>query len=227
MPVFGKGRKHGRIVLGKRRGNREPKQLLGKQVARSLSGFRAFVPRQKWNIEHTSFGSIKEFYFTPLFGENGFISRRYMEKKRPLVVLDWGCGAGDAISGLASEYRRKVRAYGFAKDIHENWAKIKNVKLIGQTKEGLLRMLKDNSVDLIYSTLGLGYLFREMGEEVTIEEGTDYVAKLFEKVAPGGKLVFECDPDLVGSIKDSICASLKGKAVVVRKGIDQIDITKN
>ncbi len=67
----------------------------------------------------TPFLEIENFFqniFSPLKRQESFIEKKFVEKRRPVIVLDWGCGKGPAISGLASQYSGKVEAFGYSKD---------------------------------------------------------------------------------------------------------------
>ncbi|MBN2067052.1 MAG: methyltransferase domain-containing protein [Candidatus Diapherotrites archaeon] len=188
MPVFGKGRK-----------NRERPKFLNKTViAKSKSG-RLFSSQVYEGFTSNSFKTVKIMFplvFWPLGlkSKTDFLKDRFAEKGKPLVVLDWGCGKGSAVSGLARNYGRKVKAYGFSRTSYGNWSKIKNAKLIHSTKESLLRYLKDGSVDLIYSHLGLVNIW------VDPKDGVNYTKKLCKKLAKGGKLAFFL-PEVKGTVQ--------------------------
>lgn len=212
MPVFGKGRK-----------NRERVQFIGKETVRAESGKRAYLKKAFYAFTKTSAFSIKN-QFSPLFEKNGFIMERFMGKRKPVVVLDWGCGKARAIEKIASQYKGTINAYGFSKDSYGQWSKIKNVKLIHATKEDLLRYLKNDSVDVIYSWLGLDYLF-PLEKKPAFQEGTQYIKKLLQKVSKGGKIAFNC-PLFVGKQTEAALEkALEGKAEIETKA-GSVYITK-
>ncbi|MFH1234211.1 MAG: methyltransferase domain-containing protein [Candidatus Diapherotrites archaeon] len=175
MPVFRKGR----ISAAKAK-------LLRKEVVRA-GGKRVYRKRKKWPIKDTPFKKIKQQFplvFCPL-GERGtFIDERVRETGRPAIVVDWGCGKGRAAGELAKEYGDKARVYGYSKDSYPEWRDIDGVKFIHSTKEDLLRYLKDGSVDLIYSYIGLEYLF------ATLDICPPHIEQLLSKLSEGGKIVF-------------------------------------
>ena len=103
------------------------------------------------------------------------------------MILDWGCGNARAASEFAKKYGEKAKVYGYSKDSYKEWEKIDNVKIIQETKEDLFRYLKPNSVDLIYSYLGLRHV---PGVLTGGKKGREYLDALLEKVSPGGKIVF-------------------------------------
>ena len=75
-------------------------------------------------------------------------------------------------------FGEKVDAIGFSNIAFPNWAKEKNARLIQATKEDLLKYVKNNSLDLIFSHLGL-----------TFVKDQNYILKLAVKLKPGGILV--------------------------------------
>lgn len=135
-------------------------------------------------------------------GEDDFISQRFLEKRKPVVVLDWGCGTGLAASEIAKKYEGKARVYGFSKDSYKEWGGIQNVKLIHATAEDLLRYLKDNSVDLIYSYIGMAhYPIAAFDPEAL----PNYLEKLGRKVSSGGKIVLTIgDPYALKGIREML-----------------------
>ena len=228
MPVFGKGRESGRTVLGKKRESRARQKFINREVSRKRQGKkRLYGHTEYWTDTRCSFAEIS-IRFPMIFGDlkrdSYFIEERFRKTRKPVVVLDWGCGEGLAISQLAGKYGKKVNAYGFSKDSFENWTKIRNAKLIHATKEDLLQYLKDNSVDLVYSHIGLKYLFPNGYRSfVPVEEGVEYLRKLLKKVSPGGKIVFDAEQSSV--IIEKLKQALGKKAKV--ELIDfKIQITK-
>jgi precorrin-6B methylase 2 len=190
MPVFGKESRF-RKKTEKRR-----QQFLGKDVvARGVKLKRSYKKRFIDVFEMTFLSTI-ETCFPQIFGKRfsgrDFIEERHRLMGRPVVVLDFGCGTAVTIEQVADKYGEKVAAYGSSIGADERWANVKNVKLIQATQKGILRYLKNNSIDLIYSHLGLGYLFpSEPDSKKTIPGGVAYIKKLLEKVSENGKIVFD------------------------------------
>ena len=184
MPVFGKGRK-----------NRQPVKFTGKEVfLNPETRKREYAGKQfyrGWRARRARIESV----FPLLFKGQNFIEQRFSETNRPVVVLDWGCGAGTAIAGFANKYKGKIAAYGFSKDSDPIWLKRKNVKFIHATADHLFRYLKDNSVDLIYSNVGLAWLFTpEVMLDNTVKKmdaGFRYLKKLTQKLSKNGVLAFD------------------------------------
>lgn len=204
MPVFGKGRSTGSKNQRQERRAEKLKPQLGKEIRRLIPGFpREIRKRQIYGFDRTPFNEVRKMYdnvFGPrgnLTAKNDFITRRYQEGGRPIVVLDWGCGAGTTIRELAREYGDKVHAYGFSKDSYNEWEHIDNAKLIQATMEDLPRYFKNDSVDLIYSKLGLDHV---LGSKTSVDR---VLTPLLAKLSPGGKLVFDVDwnPGLIEKIK--------------------------
>ncbi len=171
--------------------------------------------------------------FRLLFPSRGkdFIERRFGETGKPVAVLDWGCGIGVAIREFVDKHGEKIRPYGYGKDSYAAWSHGEKVPFIQATAKDLLKYLKKiGPVDLIYSNIGLGWLFpiegtprREIPQ--VIKEGVNYVERLVEFVAPKGKIAFnitlENDKEIVQRLKEQ----LRGKAEVTRDR-HQIYITK-
>ncbi len=178
MPVYRGGK--GAMKLPK-----EKRRLLRKEVSR-VGGRRVYSRRQNWAVKNTPLKEIKNFFpyiFSPVRKRASFIEGRFREKGKPVVVLDWGCGKGRAAGELKKELGETVQVYGFSKDSYPEWRGAQGVKFIHATKDDLLRYLKDGSVDLIYSMLGLEYLAHE-------KELIPHIAQLLPKLSKGGKIVF-------------------------------------
>ncbi len=205
MPVFGKGRKE-----------RERRNFLKKEVRRDSKGKREYGLKTPYIFVNRSAKTIRKM-FPLLFGKDGFVEQRFEENQRPVVVLDWGCGKGRAIKEFANDYGEKVRAYGFSKDSYKQWKGIEGVKLIHETKEGLLRFLKNDSVDLIYSNFGLSFLFptfKFQAKRRHVEKGVEYIEKLLQRVSKGGKIAFEESYTMGKRVRAILKSELAGKAEI-------------
>jgi len=188
--------------------------LLTKRLENPLMG-KGCSQKKDWYL--FTRGSIRTLrqWFPKIFERNDFIKQRVEETGRPAVVLDWGCGRGRGISGLAKKYGPNIKAYGFSKDSYKKWLKIDDVKFIHATAEDLFRYLKNDSVDLIYSRLGLSHLFPSTAKSKhdleIIEYGTQYIEKLLKKVRKGGKIAF-MSTEPPAEIKSALEQTLKDKA---------------
>lgn len=75
-------------------------------------------------------------------------------KDKNFIVVDWGCGKGQAITDLASEFPN-ARAYGFSKHAYPEMKTNEHVKFIHGEETVFKRYFKNDSVDYMYSNLGL------------------------------------------------------------------------
>ncbi len=119
-------------------------------------GRRAAGRRDSWNFESTSLARISEILHVDLVG-----TVRALQKP---VVVDWGCGYGDAVRELAKDCPH-ARCFGFSKENYEPWRQLTrdhpNLAFVhghaGQFKRYFRRGGK-GTVDLIYSHGGLGHV---------------------------------------------------------------------
>lgn len=143
MPVFGRG------YIGRKRYEFETRLT-------RLNRKRIFQKRKTYGFESTPLALVEDRL---RFNISNFIEDTSMELKRPIVVLDWGCGKGAALRGLARKFNDKVRLYGFSADSYKEWGPENSANLqiafIQETAENSHRYFKPNSVDLIFSRLGL------------------------------------------------------------------------
>lgn len=223
MPVFGKKSKV-------REQNPDMHdEFLEKRVSR-FNRKREYVQRQRYPMERTSFLWIKEVVFPYLFSKSpsepseSFFSKRLKEKKQPLVVLDWGCGKGQAIDELAKG--QPVHAYGYSVDSYKEWNNSKNTKFIHSTNEDLLRYFKDGSIDIIYSYLAMAHMFSKSIESRKSKRAINHICSLTRKLSKGGILGF----DLFSEIGKPLSLELErrlGKNITIHVGRNQIYLTKN
>jgi SAM-dependent methyltransferase len=178
MPVYGRGRTKRKIPARKK---------LGTQLVRTAMGKRAYVKRHGWLKTERSLFQIEEDLYFPI---EKWAKERFNQTKKPVVVLDWGCGQGKAIGEVARKLNEKVKCYGFSKDSYGRWHRNSRVKFIHETADGLLRYLKAGSVDLIFSGLGIHHL------PVLLQPGGTeaYLWRLSEKLSLGGVLVSDFSP---------------------------------
>ncbi|MEK6942103.1 MAG: hypothetical protein AABW85_04575, partial [archaeon] len=148
MPVFGRD---------KRKTNA---RYVNTQIVRSGKR-KFFLPREKWGKESTPLKEI-EMHFG--YSISNFIPKCFARKnalkgpKSPVIVLDWGCGTGKALNDLHKMFGEKVKLYGFSKDSFPEWVGSKHTAFIQEETNVSPRFFKKGSIDLIYSSLGLGYL---------------------------------------------------------------------
>lgn len=173
MPVFGKGR-----ASAKRQSSL--RSYVGREAFEKSNQVH-YGPKDRFLLEGSSLRKVRG-YFRGLFGDNDFIQQRYAQSGKPVVVLDWGCGQGQAIEEVGKHFGERVRAYGFSKDSHKEWKRATHAKLILNTADRMLRYFKPGSIDLIYSHFGLYHY-----------HPAPYLVKLVTRLKPGGKIVFNLD----------------------------------
>lgn len=169
MPVYGKNpprkKKPGRILESNIR-------------VMKLRGKRFYFKDFKWPNENTKLAEVEK---NLMFGLRRDIAKRIKSGQKP-NVLEWGCGTGRAIGWLGRRYNGRINAYGYSDMVYKGWQNKKYVKFIHATKEDLLRYFKNNSIDVIYSHLGLRYLDTEL---------PSYIRTLLPKLRVGGILLSE------------------------------------
>jgi len=140
-----------------------------------LSGKRIFVDGMPWPSTHTSI-DIVERACGPI--RKALHERIASGEKRP-VVLDWGCGDGLAATRIAEEFQG-ARVVGFSNQFYEAWRNNEKVSFIHALADDLPRYFADNSIDIVYSRLGLAHL-NYSGQESQINS-------LLRKLRPGGTI---------------------------------------
>lgn len=146
---------------------------------------RKFKARRRWGDENSSLRAIEwdlSFRITEHVAE--------LAKKSTTVVVDWGCGKGAAIAELVAQIP-KSRGYGFSGDSFREWneilngnkaKKIKpatNVTFIHADANDFFRYFRNNSIDVLYSHLGLEHLDNQL----------EYLKRLISKLKKGGIIV--------------------------------------
>ena len=106
----------------------------------------------------------------------------------PIVVVDWGCGAGHTLSQLDRWLKAMnmncVQLYGYANEFHADWLKAPaNLTFILDVADNLPGYFNARSVDFIYSIAGLYYLFIPESEG-----GDDDMLEFFRKHQFDGRL---------------------------------------
>lgn len=184
MPTYGKGR------ASRQRPNYPP---LGKRIIVDHSP----LPRQKktrvrylaahpWEVNATKYSQVVR---TMQFSPRAFARQRALANHRPSVVVEWGCGTGDAIRTI-SEEGRLVKCYGISRDSYPSWNSSRNVKFIQETPDRAVRYLKRlKGIDLIYSHWGLNHMYGKRGQG-DINHFANYVNELITTLRVGGRIVF-------------------------------------
>ncbi len=170
MPVFGRGRYN--------RGIRVNKET---ELNRYNPKVKSYRERHPWHKNRSTLNQVETFLG---FSISDFISKRSKLLRRPIVVLDWGCGNGRALRDIARKFKQNVKLYGFSKDSFSDWNRSKNqITFIQETSENTTRFFSKVSVDLIYSHYGLNHLY----EQPKFEK---FAGDLIERLSVGGVLVF-------------------------------------
>lgn len=182
MPVYGKGRTGKKNSATGLKIIRLP--IKGKKIKK-----RVFKRRSKWTEINNPLREINK-----TMGINLIIETKnlFKQKKRKVVVVDWGCGTGKAITELAAKCQKEANCYGFAQDSYREWKESLSVKYIQAEAWDFPRYFKDNSIDLMFSFSAF-----ELNEPTLHGPwpyiGTDaYLVKYLEKIKSkfeiGGKL---------------------------------------
>ncbi|QQR93010.1 MAG: class I SAM-dependent methyltransferase [Candidatus Iainarchaeum archaeon] len=172
MPLYGKGKLHAWRYSRKRGlGNiierDEQKRVRLRQETARWTQFKSPLGRVSTNIG---------------IDIPAWIQRRHAQKRKPLTVLDWGCGDGTTIEQLAKRYPEEVHAYGYDHQSRRTWITSTRVKYIHNDATSMLRYIKKGSMDLIYSHYGLTHLL--YGQ--SLPERIRYTQRLAERLKPGG-----------------------------------------
>lgn len=209
MPTYGKGRnlrykwKH---LLARRLGltlERVHKEGRNTPIRRYRLELGA------WNIEHSPLSRVNQNLGVELQTEVEHLSRT---RKGLIRVLDWGCGSGLALNQLVSRIEgRRIAAYGYDNQSHRSWLRNPRVKFIQEDATQLLRYLKRNSMDLIFSHHGLYHLFKSNPAGATA-----YMIELAQRLRGGGMLITNFKQlSMIEPHLDSLRASLPGYRVSV------------
>ncbi len=197
MPVYGKGR------VGRYRPEQLEKKGFGKVIFRAPGERRTRLRPEEWEWKQFSspLGRVSQNLGVNL---PTWIHARFEQKKKPLTVMDWGCGDGRTIEKLAQRFPNEVHAYGYDHHSREKWISNPHVKFIHQDPERMLRYMKDGSMDLIYSHYGLTHYLSGFTSGIMWREQRAYLIALAEKLAPRGMIIFNIDPTQTGEIMPNI-----------------------
>ncbi|MBI4043908.1 MAG: class I SAM-dependent methyltransferase [Candidatus Diapherotrites archaeon] len=196
MPVFGKGRVRRPKFYGKPELEGVKIELYRESVKAGAASGRRYRRSRGYKYEITPLSGVERFLH---FNVTHWVLKRYKKVKRPVNVLDWGCGQGTAITELVKRLPSKVNAYGYSKDFYPSWTENPHVKFIQETHDQVPRFFKKIPLDLILSLAGLHHLQASMSRGVSLavienrrrwlKEYKKYILRLAERLAPGGVLV--------------------------------------
>jgi len=129
-----------------------------------MRGKRKFIKRRSWGSEGVLIEDTEFVLGVPLQKQ---VANRC--KTGNPVVVEWGCGRGHSIADLARNNPR-AKLYGFSKESYREWNKLlnkdpknakkqnTNLKFIHAEADDFFRYFKDNSIDIMFSKLGLCHL---------------------------------------------------------------------
>jgi hypothetical protein len=143
MPTFG-------------RRNSKPNNYVYSYKGRKI---RQMTREDKWNVGNSELKVVNARLGKRLLAITATLPKR---ANRPNVIVEWGCGNGNALFALAKKHPDKVFV-GFSDESHAEWAhKPKNVTLLHTTTDALEKLSSFGSVkgkvDLMYTHFGLQHL---------------------------------------------------------------------
>jgi len=186
MPVYGKGRSGRKVKMPFGKGRRDTRLRKNSKILRDIEG-REMFEEGSWSVHKSRITRIEK---TLKFGVQREIAGRIAKGERP-VVLDWGCGTGRAIVNLASRFPQ-ISAIGFSDISYGQWKGTNKAKFIHDTKERLLRLVKNGSVDVIYSHSALSQIGGKMQE---------YLLELLPKLKKKGLLATDHAVCIAGPVE--------------------------
>lgn len=174
---------------------------------------------REWPYDDATASNIEaEFSYLFPYKKENFIDKRFRETGRPQVILDWGCAKGIAAEEFGEKYEGKVVSLGYSMDSYEGWRDKKNATLIQSTADDLFDILRNakQSIDLVYSRVGLGYLFpgASRTEQVPMGRGVQYIRRLLDFMNDGGVIAFDIGQQQSKEIVQALRDELAGRAEV-------------
>lgn len=168
MPLYGKGRK---TATGKK----PLENPLDRQKIQRVEGKRKLAPETKgWGDECTPLDLIdRKMRIIPL------IKRALSNSPKP-VIVDWGCGRGNAITEIAQSFPR-TECYGYSNEFYRDWQGNDSVKFIHAPSGEMARYFKAGTIDIVYSHLGLSHVSEQLAE----------INRILPKIKKGGCIVLD------------------------------------
>jgi len=151
---FGKGRSSGQRLKARKESFVDRGEVWYDRTSRGMSALKGRGQNNElWLSERNNIKDIESRLAFPL---RRFLDKTFKQDK-PFVLVDWGCGIGNAISNLAAKFP-KAETYGFSMHSYKEWLGNKNTKFILSRDSRFRRYFKKESVDVIYSHLGFFHL---------------------------------------------------------------------
>ncbi len=164
-------------------------------IVNNLQGIPGIKPIQmKWQYTDTSFEELDQRLEIKQAVLRIYAQRK--DKTKPIVILDWGAGTANGLIGLKywlDSQGIPYQIFGVSHDYYEEWEKAPDaVNLILDDGTNLGRYFEKNSIDLIYSSLGLKHLI-ERNTTYRKEAGNAdrHMRELIGMLTPGGIIKLE------------------------------------
>ena len=157
---------------------RTTRKLVGRHLMEDRARDRM---REGWQHFENRLQDVK-FYLADIEAE---VKKRLKGRKRPLQVMDLGCGAGNAAKELAEIFGDKVEVTGTGLSRHHKWTdrlggSPKNVRWRVLHAGQLARKFSKNHFDLIYSNYGIYH-------DVNLKQALENAREILK---PGGVIIF-------------------------------------
>ena len=178
-----------------------------------------------WSVVNTKLSHVNQYLNISLTDE---INRLIEEKDgEEIVIVDWGCGMGNAIRELALYYRGhdNVKFYGFGDIYFPDWSRIPTYSNWILDKKENIGEYFDRNVDLMYSNLGLFHIdhtefveyFRTLektlsGNALLVGNYEGYPMEVFNRIRRMGHIV-STEKNAIGRVY-KIRTSYFGAAIV-------------
>jgi len=187
MPVYRKGKKY--------------QKEINEATIKRIKGKRVIVKEERWGITATPLRDIYMDFTCNIKGKKVFDFKeeikKISEKVKNPVIVDWGCGKGTAITELAYNFKN-AKCYGFSKEYYAKWEDNieSGVKFIHATAEDFKRYFKNNSIDVLYSYVGLYHLPKQ--------QIIDYIKEIIPKIKKNGFIIFNYSAKKIEEIMHSL-----------------------
>ena len=132
MPVFGGSKNNPRYVAAR-------KKYLGQQI-KWVGNRKILLPRPPWDTEDSSLRRVSNRLG---FDISTWVKKRNRKTQQPVVVLDWGCGPGTAITTLVQENPEIVTGIGFSDIAYNEMNENPHVRFIQNTADKLFKYGSD------------------------------------------------------------------------------------